>query len=148
MARAVRARAVAGVRPPLVEVKSVTCEKVGFSSTAGETSVLYDCRASTSSGTRWLSCSQESRGASDYVCADTGPPPGTHVLTTRKERAAPKSLTWKCFDVDEAGHLVGAIYVSIPGRPAPAETLAGSYTRKQAEQVAARYKTDLTIDCP
>ena len=147
LAKAIRAHSVTAIYPPLGKVRDARCQAGGRSKGGGETYALFDCEVSTVDGTRWLVCTHGTSGER-FSCADGGAPPGTRVFTTPAQIAAAKDVTWKCFDVDEAGHDVGAVYVTIRGQTTPVETLAGDYTRAEAKRAALRYHAHLDIDCP
>lgn len=94
----------------------------------------------------WASCSAE-EALDQMVCFSEDPPIDDPVFERRAWREAPKSVTWKCEDVDEAGRDIGPVIVALrDDRLAPIRDLDWR-TRAHAEAVAASYGTTLYVDC-
>jgi hypothetical protein len=100
-------------------------------------------------GARWprrASCSNE-ESLDQLVCFGEDAPTDDPVFDRRAWREAPKSVTWKCEDVDEHGRDIGPVIVALRNdRLAPIRDLDWR-TKERAEEVAASYKTMLYVDC-
>jgi hypothetical protein len=107
---------------------------------------VFQCRVGDGADLQFLSC-QLVPGQAQPLCVIDGAPEGVRIFTTPELEAAPKDVTWKCEDQDDAGRDIGPVFISLLNRPDyPAEQTEWM-TRAQARAVARAHHTRLGIDC-
>ena len=107
---------------------------------------VFQCRVGDVANLQFLSC-QLVPGQPQPLCAVDGAPQDVRIFTTPALEAAPKDVTWKCEDQDDAGRDIGPVFISLLRRPDyPAEQTEWM-TRAQAKAVARAHHTNLGIDC-
>ena len=144
---AIRSHAVANLAP-YGTVTDVDCRPAdpGNGSDPIVADVVCTFRTAGARWPSWASCSDE-EVLDQLLCFGEDPPVGDPVFERRDWRGAPKSVTWKCEDVDEAGRDIGPVFVALrDDHSAPVRGLEWR-TKDRAEDVARSYGATLYVDC-
>ena len=107
---------------------------------------VFQCRVGDVEDLQFLSC-QLVPGQSEPICAVDGAPEDVRIFTAPELEKAPKDVTWKCEDQDDAGRDIGPVFISLLNRPDYPAEQTDWMTRAQAKAIAREHHVHLGIDC-
>jgi len=153
VASAIETKQVAGLfarATGLVAVYAPTCTKTApagnYTCTGTPTFVLCPkdagpslaCASPTAPTKIWIYCYPNKKGGDALFCQRENAPAGTNVFVTRAQRAAAKTVSWKCMRQQGGpnGLDLGPVTISIAKTYGPVETEPESMTKARAQALA------------